>query len=109
MLIFAVKSAGYEWKTKPKSPKIRGNRKERLYFQIRNKGLFKFLTEEIGIPKGAKSSIVAVPHRIKDSSKQIKGCFLAGYFDTDGGFRGNSLGFTTASKKLNEGLSKLLD
>ena len=41
--------------------------------------------------------------------KTIKKQFLAGYFDTDGGFRGNSLGFTTASMNLWGGVSELLN
>jgi len=35
--------------------------------------------------------------------------YLAGIFDTDGGFRGNCIGFTTASKKLNQDTSTLLN
>jgi len=93
----------------PKYPKMRGNRKERLYFQFRNKSFFYFLTKSLGIAKGAKSSVVEVPIKIKNSSKEIKKYFLAGLFDTDGGFRGNTLGFTTASKKLNNNVSDLLN
>ncbi len=103
-----IKSLIYT-KSQPQSPKIYGNRMERLYFQVRNKRLFKFLSEEMEIPKGAKSSIVFVPNKIKNSSKEIKSCFLAGYFDTDGGFRGNSLGFTTASQILHKGTIELLN
>ena len=95
-------------KTNPKQPSKRGNRIPRLYLQIRNKDLFYFFYKEMEIPRGKKSSIVFVPSKINNSSKEIKRSFLAGYFDTDGGFRGHTLGFTTASKKLQQGLSKLL-
>lgn len=94
--------------TTPKVPNQRGNRIPRLKLQVRNKNLFKFLSETMEIPKGAKSPIVFVPSIIEKSSQEIKKYFLAGYFDTDGGFRGDTLGFTTASKRLCEGVSKLL-
>ena len=92
----------------PKSPKIRGNRKKSFYLQIRNKSLFYFLTDSMEIPAGAKSHIVHVPTKIKISSREIKKHFLAGLFDTDGGFRRNSIGFSTASKRLNQDVSDLL-
>ncbi len=63
----------------------------------------------MGIPKGNKSSVVDVPSKIINGSKEIKKNFLAGYFDADGGFRGNSIGFTTASKNLHQNISILLD
>ena len=92
-----------------KVPSQRGNRIPRLKLQVRNKDLFKFLNEIMEIPKGAKSSKVFVPSIIKDSSANIKKYFLAGYFDTDGGFRGTTLGFTTGSRSLSDDISKLLD
>lgn len=92
----------------PKSPKIRGNRKKSFYLQVRNKSLFYFLTDSMQIPAGAKSHIVHVPDRIKRSSGEIKKYFLAGLFDTDGGLRQNSIGFCTASKRLNQEVSVLL-
>ena len=96
-------------KTIPKKPIQRGNRIPRLYFRVRNKELFNFFNKDMGIPKGKKSSIVFVPSKIKNSQKELKKQFLAGYFDTDGGFRGNSLGFTTASMNLWGGVSELLN
>lgn len=95
-------------RVKPKQSIQRGNRKPRLNIRVRNKELFLFLSEKIGIPKGNKSSIVFVPELIKNNTREIKSYFIAGYFDSDGGFRGNTLGFTTASKDLNEGISNLL-
>ena len=96
-------------KTIPKQPHQRGNRIPRWYLAIRNKELFNFLCKEMEIPKGKKSNIVGIPSKILKSSDEIKKHFLAGYFDTDGGFRGNALGFTMASKTLWEDVSKLLD
>ena len=81
-------------KSSPKKPVQRGNRKERLYLQIRNKGLYRFLNEEMEIPAGKKSDIVIVPKKVLNSNRDIKKNFLSGYFDADGGFRGKSLGFT---------------
>ena len=95
-------------KSKPKIPVKRGNRKERLYFQFRNKSFYYFLTKQLDIKPGNKSSSVSVPIKIKKSSRDIKKYFLAGLFDTDGGFRSHSIGYTTASKKLNQEVGFLL-
>ncbi len=108
IFLFKLIKSIIKTKTTPKEPIQRGDRIPRLYLRIRNKGLFTFLNQMMEIPKGAKSSKVFVPSRIKNSSEEIKKHFLAGYFDTDGGFRGNTLGFTTASKNLCEGISGLL-
>ncbi len=108
IFLFKLIKSIIKTKTTPKEPIQRGNRVPRLYLRIRNKELFTFLNRMMEIPKGAKSSKVFVPSKIKKSSQEIKKYFLAGYFDTDGGFRGNSLGFTTASKNLCEGISRLL-
>ena len=89
-------------------PKTRGNRKQSFYLQIRNKSLFYFLTAFMGIPAGAKSSVVSVPPQIKTSTLTIKKHFLAGLFDTDGGLRQGTIGFCTASPRLNQDVSDLL-
>ena len=59
-------------KTNPKQPSKRGNRIPRLYLQIRNKDLFYFFYKEMEIPRGKKSSIVFVPSKINNSSKEKK-------------------------------------
>ncbi len=107
--IFKLIKSIIKTKTVPKKSPQRGNRVPRLNIRVRNKELFKFFNEIMEIPKGAKSSIVFIPSNIKKSSEEIKKYFLAGYFDTDGGFRGKTLGFTTASEKLYGDVSKLLD
>lgn len=95
--------------TKTESKDVyRNNRAPKRYFHVRNKELFIFLSDKMEIPKGKKSSIVALPATILSADNEIKKSFLAGYFDTDGGFRGNTLGFTTASIKLQDGISQLL-
>jgi intein/homing endonuclease len=96
-------------KTEPRESTKRENRLPRLYIQIRNKELYNYFNKIMCIPAGAKSSIVFVPDVIKNSSDTIKKYFLAGYFDADGGFRGKSLGFTTASKRLWDDIKNLLD
>ncbi len=96
-------------KSIPRPTKIRGNRKERWCFQFRNKSFYFFLTGYLGIIAGSKSSFVRMPLKIKNANIRLKKYFLAGLFDTDGGFRGNSLGFTTASKDLNKDVHDLLD
>ncbi|MBR9683893.1 hypothetical protein GOV03_05130 [Candidatus Woesearchaeota archaeon] len=82
--------------------------KKRLYFLFRNKSFFYFLTEDLRIPNGAKSKRVFVPEKIKNSNLIIKKNFIAGLFDTDGGFRGGGIGFTSASEELTTGTSDLL-
>ena len=108
-LIHKMISSIIDTKTNPTNPKIRGNRKQRLRLQFRNKSFFYFLTKSLKIKNGAKSSIVSVPDKIKNSSTKIRKSFLAGLFDTDGGLRGHTLGFTTASKQLQRDIMSMLD
>lgn len=93
----------------PKARQQAGNRVPRSYLFIRNKSLFMFLHKEMKIPIGNKSSIVHVPSKVVESSFEVKKHFLAGYFDADGGFRGGSLGFTTASERMQNDVSSLLN
>lgn len=90
-------------------PTQRGNRIPRLNMALRNKELFLFFTETLGIPAGKKSSIIRVPEIILNYDTELQKHFLAGYFDTDGGFRGRTLGFTTASYNMQTDVSKLLN
>ncbi len=92
----------------PKNRK-RKNKKESSYLIVRNKRLHNFLTKNIGIPSGKKSGTIFVPQQIQEALQPIKRDFLAGVFDTDGGFRGKSLGFTTKSKVFRDGLYLLLE
>ena len=96
-------------KSTPKRPKQRENRVPRLKIDVRNKELFYFLTKDMGLPKGKKSSTVTIPRRVINGSEEIKKHFMAGYFDADGGFRGKTLGFTTASERLRTETSDLLN
>ena len=77
----------------------RGNRKKLYYFHFRNKSFHYFLTNDLGIPAGNKCSSVGVPLKIFNSL-ELQKSFLAGLFDTGGGIRGNSVGFTSASSLL---------
>ncbi len=79
-----------------------------MRLEFKNKSFHYSLTEFLKIKKGAKSEIVSIPSKIKESPNQVKRYFLAGLFDSDGGFRGETLGFTTASKSLNKDTSSLL-
>lgn len=85
----------------------RGNRKNLYYFQFRNKSLYYFLNKDLAIPKGKKSSIVKVSKPIFNSISLQKH-FLSGLFDTDGGIRGKTLGFTSASKLLMKDIQTIL-
>jgi len=85
------------------------NRKPRWLISIRSKAFFIFMSEQMGIPKGNKCRVVRVPELIRKSGPSIKRFFLAGYYDTDGGRRGSTIGFTSASNQLIEDVSLLLD
>ena len=61
------------------------------------------------IPVGKKSRIVHVPLPILFGPEHLQLAFMAGYFDTDGGRRGNTIGFCSASKLLVRSVSVLLD
>ena len=107
--IFEIIKTIIPTKTSLTIPRQRGNRIQRLSMALRNKELFLFFTETLGIPSGKKSQIVKVPELILNSDIELQKQFLAGYFDTDGGFRGGTLGFTTASHNMQKDVSKLLD
>ena len=94
--------------TVTKRSKIKEKRKQLYYFQFRNKSFYYFLTKDLEIPAGKKSNIVFVPNKILKSNG-LYPFFLAGVFDTDGGIRGKTPGFTSASKKLIDGLSFILN
>ena len=89
-------------KTKPRIGKQQG-----YYFQFRNKSFYHFLTHDLSIPAGKKCFSVEIPTKIL-SSPELQRHFLAGLFDTDGGIRGKTIGFTSASKKLISDTSKIL-
>lgn len=106
--IFCIIKTIIQTKTVLTEPKQKDNRILRLNMTIRNKELFLFFTDILDIPKGKKSHIVKVPEAIKNSDIEIQKEFLAGYFDTDGGFRGRTFGFTTASHEMQIGVAEIL-
>ena len=84
------------------------NRSTLYIYTVSNKSLFHFLTAVLGIPMGSKSRRVTVPEKILRGSDSLKRAFLAGLFDTDGGFRGGTIGFTTASRLLRDRVALIL-
>ncbi len=91
-----------------KTKKPAFERKQELFsFQFRNKSFYYFLTKDLGIPAGKKCFSVSIPSQIF-TSLDLQKAFLAGLFDTDGGIRGSSIGFTSASEKLLDGTSQIL-
>ena len=82
--------------------------KRSYYISVRNKQLFKTLTEKIGIPKGKKSDIIEIPKITKENNQFLLE-FIAGFFDTDGGTRGKSIGFCSASGKMINDLHLVLN
>lgn len=86
----------------------RVDRQNLYYFQFRNKDFYYFLTKNLGVFSGNKCFSVRVPDRIF-TSIEFQKHFLAGLFDADGGIRGMSVGFTSASFHLIQDVSKMLD
>jgi len=78
---------------------LRGCRKKLYYFQFRNKSFYYFLTKDLEIKAGNKCSSVVIPKKIF-YSLNLQKSFIAGLFDTDGGIRGKTIGFTSSSKIL---------
>ncbi len=91
-----------------KKTKSRAGKQQGYYFQFRNKSFYHFLTNDLGIPSGKKCFSVDIPTKIL-SSPSLQRHFLAGLFDTDGGIRGKTIGFTSASKKLIFDTSRILN
>jgi hypothetical protein len=67
------------------------------YISIRNKSLHTFFNKKLEIPLGKKSDKITIPSKLTNSQINY---FLAGYFDTDGGIRGHSIGYCSASKQI---------
>ena len=93
-------------KSVPRRRKRKG-KKESSYFLLRNKQLYLFLTSKMGMLAGKKEGLV-IPKKIVDSNSIIKREFISGLFDTDGGFRGGSLGFTMKSKILRDEVIEII-
>lgn len=106
-VLFVLLSKIIITKSKPKTI-IRNDSRIKNYLQFRNKDFYYFLTKDLSIPSGKKSAIVVVPQVIMDNSLSIKKSFIAGLFDTDGGMRGDKLGFTSASENLIDGVYVIL-
>ena len=73
-----------------------------MFLEIRNKKLYLFLTENLKTHKGPKTRDVKIPKIMRNWPNSLKSEFIAGYFDTDGGFRGNTIGFSTKTKDFQE-------
>jgi len=86
------------------------NRNPTWVLAFRSKYFHKFLTEDLGLPKGKKAekiSLRVILEKINDRA-EVKRALIAGIFDTDGGLRGNSIGHCTASKSLRDEMIDLL-
>jgi len=82
--------------------KIRDRCQATWSFAVSNKSLWYFFTETLKVPFGAKSRLVNIPEKIRNSAEPIKRQFLAGLFDTDGGLRSECIGLTSASPVMCE-------
>lgn len=72
--------------------------KNLFYISVRNKKLYYTFNSYFGIPNGKKSDKVLIKEDLK-TNENLK-YLLAGLFDTDGGFRRNSIGYCSASEKI---------
>lgn len=76
--------------------------------EIRNKDLFLFYTQEIGAHKGKRPRELDIPQKIKNTPLESKNHFIAGYFDTDGGFRNDSLGLSSKCRLFRDFFCEIL-
>ena len=88
--------------------KKREGKQQSYYFQIRNKRFYLWLVEFVKIPPGAKSRKLRLPEYILKGTYELKTSFLAGLFDSDGGFRGKTIGFTMSSELFQDDIFNLL-
>ena len=94
-------------KSKVVKRKKKKGKQEIYYFQFRNKSFYYFLTRDLIIPAGNKCSTVIVPEKIF-SSISLQSFFLGGLFEADGGIRGKTIGYTSSSNQLINGISRIL-
>jgi len=78
------------------------NKQPSAKLDVRNKALYEFFTNEIKTFKGKKLRGTKIPRIIKNTHTEFKKEFIAGFFDTDGGFRGKVIGITTKCKDFQE-------
>ena len=91
------------------SNRKRTNRKRIYEYNKYSKEICEYFNNEMQVPYGEKSNKVIVPEKIKIGNKKIKKAFLRGLIETDGGAkRKKGLIFHCASRKLLEGVSKLI-
>jgi intein/homing endonuclease len=76
--------------------------------EVRNKKIYLFLAEKLKTHKGAKTNKLDITKTIKNLPLYLKNEFLAGFFDADGGNRGNTIGFTSSSKYVRDFLCEIL-
>ncbi len=77
--------------------------------RFRSKYFHKFLTEQLGLPKGKKAHKVSLQVILSvETRPEIINELIAGIFDTDGGLRGKGIGQSTASKKLRDEITALI-
>jgi len=76
--------------------------------QIRNKGLFEFLRDVVGMSE-SKSHEKTVPTRVFKESKENRAAFLRGLFSADGFIKNKfQAHFCSSSKELVEGVQQVL-
>ena len=78
---------------------IREKKKPLFRFQFRNKSFHTLLVRDLSILAGKKSDNVRIPKKIM-MKPELYPFVLAGLYNTDGGSRGNTIGFCSANKLL---------
>lgn len=75
---------------------------------FKNKIIWDMLVQVFGL-RSNKSQTAKVPDAIRRANTNIQKYFLAGLFDTDGGSRQGSFGFTTSSLAFNEEIIRVMN
>ncbi|MBD3252845.1 hypothetical protein GF386_03885 [Candidatus Pacearchaeota archaeon] len=84
---------------------VQKNRDKMIYnCRIESQDIYEYLVM-LGFSNGRKARLAKVP----DIPKKYEVCVLAGLLDTDGGKKGHSFGFTTASKYLASFCKRIFD
>jgi len=85
-----------------------GFRHQAWELTIKNKAIFRFFTQIMGLPSGKKSIKAHIPETIKKLKPNEAVPFLAGLIDSDLGKHGNSIGCTFRSQRLVNDLVEML-
>ena len=81
------------------------------YSHIKNKEVYRYLTEELKISKGSVRKNLAIPNYLKNLTDDLKASYLTGVFDAECcvSKRQAEINFSTTSQKLFNFINKFLN